>query len=173
MKLVQMDIDGYLNAQRFVKMSLGIRFDEEPAGWITVNGNHIPVNEKGEAIGGQQKALGESEVSGLEPGFWKQRERNIHKIEDIPDGFEKCEDGQVRSKKPPKGFTKRTLLIPKAEFSEVMQEINSRYKEGKFKGKKLASHIMYNSNTGEFVVYYFEIKKFRDYNIYQKELDDG
>ena len=32
---------------------------EEPAAWITVNGNHIPVDEEGNPVGGQQKALGE------------------------------------------------------------------------------------------------------------------
>ena len=34
------------------------REDEEPASWITVNGNHIPLNEAGNPIGGQPKALG-------------------------------------------------------------------------------------------------------------------
>ena len=34
------------------------RSDAEPDSWITVNGNHIPLNEEGEAIGGQVKALG-------------------------------------------------------------------------------------------------------------------
>ena len=31
----------------------------EPDAWITVNGNHIPVDEEGNPIGGQKKALGE------------------------------------------------------------------------------------------------------------------
>lgn len=39
---------------------IAARFDEEPDSWITVNGNHIPLNEEGEAIGGQQKALGKT-----------------------------------------------------------------------------------------------------------------
>ena len=34
------------------------RFDEEPDSWITVNGSHIPIDEDGNPIGGQQKALG-------------------------------------------------------------------------------------------------------------------
>lgn len=33
-------------------------FDEEPASWITVNGNRIPLNEAGDVIGGQPKAFG-------------------------------------------------------------------------------------------------------------------
>lgn len=35
-----------------------IKLDEEPAKWITVNGNRIPLNESGEAIGGNPKAFG-------------------------------------------------------------------------------------------------------------------
>jgi len=37
---------------------IAARFDEEPDSWITVNGNHIPLDENGRAIGGQPKALG-------------------------------------------------------------------------------------------------------------------
>ena len=39
------------------------RFDEEPKSWITVNGNHIPLDEEGKPIGGQAKAFGEETVS--------------------------------------------------------------------------------------------------------------
>ena len=38
-------------------------FDEEPKAWITVNGNHIPVDENGKAIGGNPKALGKNSSS--------------------------------------------------------------------------------------------------------------
>ena len=37
---------------------IAARYDEEPDSWITVNGNHIPLNEEGKAIGGQPKAIG-------------------------------------------------------------------------------------------------------------------
>ncbi len=37
------------------------RFDEEPDSWITVNGNHIPLDEDKNPIGGQQKAIGGEE----------------------------------------------------------------------------------------------------------------
>lgn len=36
------------------------RDDEEPDSWVTINGNPIPLNSEGKAIGGQPKALGES-----------------------------------------------------------------------------------------------------------------
>ena len=39
---------------------IAARFDAEPDSWITVNGNHIPLDENGKAIGGQPKALGKT-----------------------------------------------------------------------------------------------------------------
>ena len=36
----------------------GIRLDAEPEQWITVNGNHIPLDKKGRPVGGQKKAIG-------------------------------------------------------------------------------------------------------------------
>ena len=44
-----------------------IKLDEEPAKWITVNGNRIPLNESGEAIGGNPKALGGAKSSEYKP----------------------------------------------------------------------------------------------------------
>ena len=34
--------------------------DKEPDDWITVNGNHIPIDDEGNPIGGQMKAFGDS-----------------------------------------------------------------------------------------------------------------
>ena len=45
---------------------------EEPAAWITVNGNHIPVDEEGNPVGGQKKALGKS-AGGKVPALTKKR----------------------------------------------------------------------------------------------------
>ena len=53
-----MTIEGMINAQRAMMKVLGIKLDEEPASWVTINGNHIPLNEEGRAIGGNPKALG-------------------------------------------------------------------------------------------------------------------
>lgn len=36
-----------------------IKMDAEPASWVTINGNRIPLNSEGKAIGGNPKALGE------------------------------------------------------------------------------------------------------------------
>ena len=57
MTLGKLNKRGFENAQRFV--SLGFHLDEEPDDWVTINGNHIPLDENGKAIGGQPKALGE------------------------------------------------------------------------------------------------------------------
>lgn len=58
------DVDLY-RYRRYQRLTKRARMDaEDPAGWITVNGNHIPVNEAGEAIGGQPKALGGGGGSG-------------------------------------------------------------------------------------------------------------
>lgn len=58
-----MTIEGMINAQRAMMKVLGIKLDEEPASWVTINGNHIPLNEEGRAIGGNPKALGEKPKS--------------------------------------------------------------------------------------------------------------
>ena len=39
-----------------------IRLDEEPASWVTINGNHIPLDEDKNPIGGQLKAIGGKET---------------------------------------------------------------------------------------------------------------
>lgn len=44
---------------------LADRFDEEPESWITVNGNHIPLDDEQKPIGGQAKALGERAVNAV------------------------------------------------------------------------------------------------------------
>lgn len=58
-----MTIEGMINAQRVMKRVLGTKLDEEPASWVTINGNHIPLNEEGRAIGGNPKALGDKPKS--------------------------------------------------------------------------------------------------------------
>lgn len=40
--------------------------DEEPDSWVTINGNHIPLDENGNPIGGQPKAYGGRMKSGSE-----------------------------------------------------------------------------------------------------------
>lgn len=65
---------------------LSERFDEEPSSWITVNGNHIPLDDEEKPIGGQMKAFGdrlnwslkgkESEPSVLEKRL-QNKQRNV------------------------------------------------------------------------------------------------
>ena len=79
-------------------------FETEPDGWITENGNHIPVDKEGNPIGGQVKALGEQYTSigviqtdYLEKEFGKlatneivvTNEREEHIKESHPDQYDK------------------------------------------------------------------------------------
>lgn len=60
-----MTLEGLINAQRFFMGQINARTDEEPASWVTINGNHIPLNEEGKAIGGNPMALGAG--NGIKP----------------------------------------------------------------------------------------------------------
>jgi len=48
---------------------LAERFDEEPSSWITVNGNHIPLDEEQKPIGGQMKSFGDIGGKDYDPMF--------------------------------------------------------------------------------------------------------
>lgn len=72
--------DGSLSRRMLDEYVKGKRFDakEEPAAWITVNGNHIPVNEEGNPVGGQKKALGKTAYAGS-----SEKRRISQKIDEI------------------------------------------------------------------------------------------
>ena len=52
--------------------------EEEPASWITVNGNHIPLDKDGNPIGGQMKALGK----GRSADIAKRQQAKLKKVLD-------------------------------------------------------------------------------------------
>ena len=52
------DMDIIINVER-IRKRWQARFDEEPDSWVTVNGNHIPLDEDKDPIGGQLKAFGD------------------------------------------------------------------------------------------------------------------
>lgn len=58
------EVEGQKPVKRLVKLD-SVREDAEPTAWITVNGNHIPIDAEGNAIGGQMKALGDNPNSGM------------------------------------------------------------------------------------------------------------
>ena len=47
------------------KERLASRMDADPESWITVNGNHIPLDEEEKPIGGQVRAFGEKTISAV------------------------------------------------------------------------------------------------------------
>lgn len=69
----------------------GFRLDygaDEPAAWITVRGNHIPVDEEGKPVGGQKKALGGGKVGEKKEEVIKSKNPvSSHYKEKSPEGF--------------------------------------------------------------------------------------
>ena len=55
---------------------------DEPDAWITVNGNHIPIDGEGNPIGGQQKAIGGAHSEKKEPLTKKRANQKIESIAD-------------------------------------------------------------------------------------------
>lgn len=131
MKLVKMNIDGYINAQRFVKLSLGlpIRCDaEEPDDWITVNGNHIPINEEREAIGGQLKAFGRGDT----PNGEQNAAEKMRGVIEGPDrnGIIKSNNAEEQSRLNP-GHDERAIvsdIVGTDEYSNRMKRVGESEK---------------------------------------------
>ena len=78
----------FKNGQMYIERNE--RLDDDPAKWVTINGQHIPLNSKGEAIGGNPKVLGEgggksgsSEKTGSEAGAKKTAGKKVQKGIDV------------------------------------------------------------------------------------------
>ena len=66
---------------------------KEPSAWITVNGNHIPVDEDGNPVGGQEKAIGKGEEPKTREELGKSKvERVRSKVKDGLDKYKKAND---------------------------------------------------------------------------------
>lgn len=112
--------------------------------------NYIPVDKIGE-----QKKLNELLQKSLRSGIMELTKRSDPDPNRVPK--ENPNGGQFA----PKGFTKKTLFLPKQEYAEVNSAINNVF-HTRFEGKNIGS-IAYGVNE-----YRFEIKEFGDYNIYAK-----
>jgi len=123
---------------------IAARFDAEPDSWITVHGNHIPLDEDKNPIGGQQKALGGGSEKSVKDFFPKnsyqdtdefqsmiQMRRNAFKEQDeVRDEIKRFED-EIKKESKPK---------PKSEWTEedeYQSLIGGRPVEYTEKGKKL------------------------------------
>lgn len=66
------------------------RYDKDPVDWITVKGNHIPIDENGKPVGGQLKALGKGSEGGAsidktaDLGYNKNEEKRGENVENKP-----------------------------------------------------------------------------------------
>lgn len=138
-----------LSIKEFLNMLKGIHSDGENADdWITVNGQHIEVNESGELISGNPKVLGGNEKGVANRG----KSGNI----EIP----KDSNGKAYSKPTAEN------LSPK-EISKVGHDINNAY-HSRFKGKRRGIITTYNPDDDKAYDYKFECHGFNEYNIFSK-----
>lgn len=115
--------------------------------WITVNGQHIEVNEKGEPISGNPKVLG--------------GKGNV------------ANSGQSGNIEIPKDSRGKTYKRPHAENvspkekSKVEHDINNVF-HSKFQGKRSGVITTYNPDDDIAYDYKFECHGFNEYNIFRK-----
>ncbi|MCD7826337.1 MAG: DUF1073 domain-containing protein [Clostridiaceae bacterium] len=114
--------------------------------WVTVNGQHIEVNENGEQIGGNPKVLGKESVANSSGSG------NM----EIP----KDSNGKSYSKPAADNVS------PK-EAAKVGHEINNVY-HTRFKGKRRGVITTYNPDDDRAYDYKFESHGFDEYNIFSK-----
>lgn len=117
--------------------------------WVTVNGQHIEVNESGEQISGNPKVLG------------GETKENVAKssqsgIMEIP------KDSNGKSYKRP-----RAENLSEKEASKVGHDINNVY-HVRYKGKRSGMITTYNPDDDKAYNYTFECHGFGEYNIFSK-----
>ncbi len=105
-----------------------------------------------------------------DPPLLERAENGI--IEELGGRYIQGPDGKMQGSLPEGGgyagggdpkspFSKKPLFLPKKEYAHVTSEISTHF-EAKYKGKT-RGFIRLSGGT-----YHFEIKEFRDYNIYKK-----
>lgn len=117
--------------------------------WITVNGQHIEVNESGEQISGNPKVLG---GKGKEKIAKSSGSGNI----EIP------KDSNGKSYKRP-----RAENLSEKEASKVGHDINNVY-HARYSGKRSGMITTYNPDDDKAYNYTFECHGFGEYNIFSK-----
>lgn len=117
--------------------------------WITVNGQHIEVNESGEQIRGNPKVFGEN---GKEKVAKSSGSGNI----EIP------KDSNGKSYKRP-----RAENLSEKEASKVGHDINNVY-HARYSGKRSGMITTYNPDDDKAYNYTFECHGFGEYNIFRK-----
>lgn len=117
--------------------------------WITVNGQHIEVNEGGEQISGNPKVLGE---------------RGKEKVANSPGSgnIEIPKDSNGKSYKRP-----RAENLSEKEASKVGHDINNVY-HARYSGKRSGMITTYNPDDDKAYNYTFECHGFGEYNIFSK-----
>lgn len=114
------------------------RFDEEPDSWVTVNGNHIPLDEEKNPIGGQMKAFGNAEtISALESELkrtsrfgsgGKRRAEILQKLKELKGEPEKPRETKQTKKSAPETTKPKASQYPvtdaKRKQFEIIQKSN-------------------------------------------------
>lgn len=127
----------FANIER-IRKNWQARFDEEPDSWITVNGNHIPLNEEKQPIGGQTKALGVGEtIESLEAELkktsrfgsgGKRRAEILQKLKELKGEPEKPMETKQTKKSSPEPTKPKASRYPvtdaKRKQFEIIQKSN-------------------------------------------------
>lgn len=121
-------LDGVKKLVEAIEKERFFRFDEEPADWITVNGNHIPVDDDGKAIGGQPKALGQDKHKYKSPEI-ESKIRSVAEMRGTP--YYSRDNGEsateARKAFAEEGFT--VTSVP-GKFSTVIDPETGDYADG-------------------------------------------
>lgn len=91
-------------AERRSRIERG-RNDAAASGWITVNGNHIPIDSSGNAIGGQMKAIGGGGSSGKSKSASRSKPKKSSKPFDLATSTQKAAVKELRSAPTGSTFT--------------------------------------------------------------------
>lgn len=139
---------------------------KEEVDWITVNGNHIPVDENGKPVGGQKKALGsmsgkapkklsESEAARLSKDYGEISKRlgkskddlrsEEEKVKQFKEAIEFAEEGRIPDYE--KDYDRAKKEWEKIKSGKAREELKKE-KEG-LETKGLSESVFINSLTGK------------------------
>ena len=172
-----MDICNVLNLIRARRIERQVRMDEEPDDWITVKGNHIPIDEDDKPIGGQIKVFGgfdDEKFRALErkTEAWEKDHpfdpfKELMGEDDTPDYVK--EYYKMLSEKEEHESKSKTAESERVrkEYQKKVESWESEHKPEEFTAKRLGALNKYGSKIGYNVVSRSLAEDFSDEEIHE------